>query len=77
MVAASKKPSRAHWTTKVYRAGEEPDMAEHAGSSLDEIPPHDRAAVAWQLSLEAFSLAEPDTDHERRLPRSAFRVARR
>ncbi|MDP7113758.1 MAG: hypothetical protein QGH45_17450 [Myxococcota bacterium] len=40
------------------------------------IPPEERAAAAWQLSLELWSLAEPDVDHERRLSRHVARVVR-
>jgi hypothetical protein len=41
-----------------------------------EIPPSERAAAVWQLSVEAFRLADLEAD-ERRLPRPEYRIIRR
>ncbi|MBI4705931.1 MAG: hypothetical protein HY744_32970 [Deltaproteobacteria bacterium] len=49
----------------------------HDAEFWERIPLAQRAEIAWQLSIELWSLAEPEVDHERRLPRSALRVARR
>ncbi|WP_153258422.1 hypothetical protein [Enhygromyxa salina] len=41
-----------------------------------QIPPEDRLAVVWELSVEVFGLG-CDEPVERRPPRSSFRVVRR
>jgi hypothetical protein len=61
----------------VFRPGDE--EAEVAMDTLfwDSIPIDQRAEVTWKLSEELFTLAFPESEHERRLPRSAFRLVRR
>lgn len=66
---------RATWTAEVFRAGEHAEMEAADRRFWAAVPEDERATVAWQLSLELYSLAEPGS--ERRLPRSAFRVVRR
>lgn len=80
---------RAHWTSTVEQAGAEQDDDTRFWL---EIPPGERAAETWKLSLEVFELAERNggvfdeetglqiesrATHERRLPRTAFSVTRR
>jgi hypothetical protein len=48
-------------------------MADYDALFWDRIPVDERAEAVWQLSVELHELAEPGT-HERRLPRSAYRI---
>ena len=70
-----RRKARGAWNTRRFAGrddGEEIDAAYWLALSMDE-----RAEAAWQLSLEQWSMLEPETDHERRLPRPALRVERR
>jgi hypothetical protein len=42
----------------------------------DRLPVDERAEAVWNLSKELHAIAHPET-HERRLPRSAYRLERR
>jgi hypothetical protein len=74
--AARREARRRTWKAQVFRSGDPREMEEADLRFWLEIPPNERAAVVWQLSVEAFGLAEGQTD-ERRLPRSAYRIVRR
>jgi hypothetical protein len=71
-----RRKARAKWQAQVFRAGQEEEMEQADAEFWTHIPLHERLAFAWQLSHEMFYLTQPKR-HERRLPRSAFRVMRR
>ena len=75
--AAARRAARASWETRIFRDAAGADEAAHDAAFWQRIPVEQRAEIAWQLSLEQWSLAEPEVDHERRLPRSTLRVTRR
>jgi hypothetical protein len=77
MDAKQRRAARAQWGARVFRADEAQAMEAADAAFWATIPVDERAGVAWQLSLEQWTLAEPGVDHERRLPRSALRVERR
>ena len=51
-------------------------MADYDALFWDRIPVDERAEAVWELSKELYEIADPET-HERRLPRSAYRLERR
>jgi hypothetical protein len=74
--ARTRREQRSDWTIQRFAPGEHSAMADADARFWDEIPVEQRAAVAWQLSLEGYCLAHGD-DLQRRLPRSAHRLVRR
>jgi hypothetical protein len=75
MNAAARKAARARWEARVFRGGWE-EMADYDALFWDRIPVDERATAVWELSQELYDIAEPGA-HERRLPRSAWRIERR
>jgi hypothetical protein len=73
--AAERKAARASWESRVFRNGWE-EMADFDALFWDRLPVEERAEAVWELSKELHAIAHPET-HERRLPRSAYRVERR
>lgn len=73
---ARRAARRRTWTGQLFRPGEEQAMAEADLRFWLAIPPNERAAAVWQLSVEAFGLAGLEAD-EQRLPRSDYRIVRR
>jgi hypothetical protein len=73
--AAERKAARASWDGRVFRGGWE-EMADYDALFWDRIPVDERAEAVWALSKELHAIAHPET-HERRLPRSAYRIERR
>jgi hypothetical protein len=73
--AAERRAARSRWEGRVFRGGWE-EMADYDALFWDRIPVDERAEAVWELSKELYELAEPET-HERRLPRSAYRLERR
>ncbi len=73
--AAERKAARARWEGRVFRRGWE-EMADYDALFWDRLPVDERAEAVWELSKELHAIAHPET-HERRLPRSAYRVERR
>jgi hypothetical protein len=75
--ADERRKKRAGWRTEVFRG---PDaLARLEDDALEEwaaLSPEERAALAWQLSVEQ-SGGEDERAVESRLPRSAYRVERR
>ena len=57
----------------MFRGGWE-EMAEYDALFWDRIPLDERAEAVWELSKELHGIAQT---HERRLPRSAYRLERR
>jgi hypothetical protein len=51
-------------------------MADYDALFWDRIPVDERADAVWELSKELHQVADLGT-HERRLPRSAYRIERR
>jgi hypothetical protein len=75
--AQQRRAARQGWEVRVFRGeGMQAEMATADEEFWLRIPMDERARVVWELSLEAFALAEPESI-ERRLPRSAFRLTRR
>jgi hypothetical protein len=70
-----RKAARASWEVRVFRDGWQ-EMAEYDALFWERIPVDQRAEAVWELSKELHAIAHPET-HERRLPRSAYRVVRR
>jgi len=62
-------------TIQRFGPGEEEAMADADAEFWDDIPVEQRAAVAWQLSLEGHYLAHGTIPP--RLPRSDYRLVRR
>jgi hypothetical protein len=50
-------------------------MADYDALFWDRIPVDERADAVWELSKELYEIASET--HERRLPRSAYRLERR
>lgn len=75
MTPAERKAARSKWEGRVFRGGWE-EMADYDALFWDRIPVNERAETVWELSKELYELAERGT-HERRLPRSAYRLERR
>jgi hypothetical protein len=75
VTAAERKAARARWDARVFRGGWE-EMTDYDALFWDRIPVEERAEAVWELSKELHAIAHPET-HERRLPRSAYRVERR
>jgi hypothetical protein len=75
MNAAERKAARASWEGRVFRDGWE-EMADYDALFWDRLPIDERAEAVWELSKELYTIAHPET-HERRLPRSAYRLERR
>ena len=73
--AAERRAARASWDGRVFRNGWE-EMADFDALFWDRLPVEERAEAVWELSKELHAIAHPET-HERRLPRSAYRVERR
>jgi hypothetical protein len=73
--AAERKAARASWEGRVFRGGWE-EMADYDALFWDRLPVDVRAEAVWELSKELHAIAHPET-HERRLPRSAYRLERR
>jgi hypothetical protein len=73
--AAERRAARSKWEGHVFRGGWE-EMADYDCRFWDRIPVDERAEAVWELSKELDELADPET-HERRLPRSAYRLERR
>ena len=73
--AAERKAARASWEGRVFRNGWE-EMADFDALFWDRLAVEERAEAVWELSKELHAIAHPET-HERRLPRSAYRVERR
>ena|SRR5258708_2106838 len=73
--AAERRAARASWEGRVFRNGWE-EMADFDALFWDRLPVGERAEAVWELSKELHAIAHPET-HERRLPRSAYRVERR
>jgi hypothetical protein len=76
MDAAARKAARATWGSRVFRGGDWEAMADYDALYWDRIPLDERAEAVWQVSREAFALAQPEDD-EPGLPRSALRIERR
>jgi hypothetical protein len=72
----ARRASRRNWTIRVFRGSDSAELEKADDEFWLAVPIDERAQVVWELSEEAFALAEPDT-RERRLPRSAFSVVRR
>jgi hypothetical protein len=51
-------------------------MADYDALFWDRIPVDERAEAVWVLSKELHEIAHPES-HERRLPRSSYRLERR
>jgi hypothetical protein len=75
VTAAERKAARSRWEGRVFRGGWE-EMADYDALFWDRIPVEERAEAVWELSKELHEIADPEA-HERRLPRSAYRVERR
>ncbi|KIG13965.1 hypothetical protein DB30_07381 [Enhygromyxa salina] len=60
----------------MFRSGDPEQMDDASLQFWLQIPPEDRLAVVWELSVEVFGLG-CDEPVERRPPRSSFRVVRR
>ena len=73
--ASERKAARSKWEGRVFRGGWE-EMADYDALFWDRIPIDERAEAVWELSKELCAIADPET-HERRLPRSAYRLERR
>ena len=73
--AAERKAARANWEGRVFRGGWE-EMEDYDVLFWDRLPVDERAEAVWNLSKELHAVAHPET-HERRLPRSAYRLERR
>lgn len=73
---AARRVARMNAEVRIFRAGEEEAMAEADALYWDRIPKNERATFIWQLSLEAFSLANPGGTYEARLSRSVARICR-
>jgi hypothetical protein len=71
-----RRQARQNWQVRKFRLGETEEMADYDAALGDQIPPDERAAAVWQLSVEIFALAEPGSN-EPGLPRSALRLQRR
>lgn len=75
--AARRNKRAADWRTEVFRG---PDvLGQLENDALEEwaaMSPEERAALAWQLSIDQYG-GEDDRAMESRLPRSAYRVERR
>jgi hypothetical protein len=75
--ARERRGARASWEGRVFRNGWE-EMADFDALFGDRLPIEERAEAVWELSKELHAIANPETHaHERRLPRSAYRVERR
>ena len=75
VTAAERRAARSNWEGRVFRGGWE-EMADYDALFWDRIPVDERAEAVWELSKELYEIAGPET-HERRLPRSAYRLERR
>jgi hypothetical protein len=73
--ASERRAARSNWEGRVFRGGWE-EMADYDALFWDRIPLGERAEAVWVLSEELYEIADPET-HERRLPRSAYRLERR
>ena len=73
--AAERRAARSSWQGRVFRGGWD-EMADYDALFWDRIPVDERAEAVWELSKELNEIAGPEL-HERRLPRSAFRLERR
>ena len=58
--AARREARQQTWTAQVFRPGKEAAMADADMDFWLAIPPDERASVVWQLSVEAYGLAEID-----------------
>ncbi|HLK41472.1 MAG TPA: hypothetical protein VKU41_32205 [Polyangiaceae bacterium] len=76
MTAAERRAARSKWEGRVFRGGGREEMADYDALFWDRIPVDSRAEAVWELSRELYEIADPET-HERRLPRSAYRLERR
>jgi hypothetical protein len=76
VTAAERRAARSKWEGRVFRGGGWEEMADYDALFWDRIPVDDRAEAVWELSRELYVIADPET-HERRLPRSAYRLERR
>ncbi|MCP4600257.1 MAG: hypothetical protein GY847_06950 [Proteobacteria bacterium] len=68
---------RRTWKARVFRAGEESEAEISESEYWTQVPIHERAELAWQLSKEIWSLSQPDRIDEQRFSRSFARVIRR
>jgi len=75
VTSAERKAARSKWEGRVFRGGWE-EMADYDALFWNRIPVDERAEAVWELSKELGAIADPET-HERRLPRSAYRLERR
>ncbi len=73
--AQRERLARASWEGRVFRNGWK-EMADYDALFWERIPVDERAEAVWELSKELNAIAHPET-HERRLPRSAYRLERR
>ena len=67
---------------KVFRPGDEEAAADYDALYWDRIPVDERPGVIWELSVELWQLAHPETnphddDAERRPARSVARAFKR
>jgi hypothetical protein len=71
-----RRRARASWQARKFGPGAAEEAADYDALFWAQIPPEQRAAAVWELSLEMYSLTSPEA-REARLPRSAFRLQRR
>ena len=75
--AEARRIARAHAEVRVFRADEVEAEADADAWFWERIPVGQRAAFVWQLSLELYTLANPEGRYEPGLSRSTARIARR
>ena len=69
--AQSRKAARASAEVRIFRQGEHEAEADADALFWDRIPVDKRAEFVWQLSLELYSLSNPEASYEPRLSRSS------
>lgn len=67
MAREARRAARANAEVRIFGPGEEEAIADADALFWDRIPKDERANFVWQLSLEAFSLGNPEVTYEPRL----------
>ena len=70
----ARREARARWTAEKFELGEASEDADVLYWA--SIPVEERARAVWEVSLETWSLIDPDVLHEPGLCRSVSRVVR-